>query len=165
MLSVSDYQKLIMTVFTLPRFLLIRQDYCIDTERRGFGANRKTQVTEMNGRGTIRALDRSCFFLDGIRSTCFICADGDSARCITRAKLLRPEVAFYPNNRATLPDFDVFGQYARAMGAILLVTNRTGRSWIHECKGGSVVYSANGDVLAYSNRDGREEILIYDIHV
>jgi len=105
------------------------------------------------------------FTLDGVRATCFICADGEASRCIERAQALKPEVVFFPNNRESLPDFDVFGERARAIGAPMLVTNRTGLSWIHDCQGGSVVYSAGGEVLAKSNRRGEEDILIHDLEV
>lgn len=105
------------------------------------------------------------FDFDGVKGTCFICADGEAPRCIERAKALRPEVVFYPNNRGTLPDLAVFADRARAIGAPMLVTNRTGLSWIYECKGGSVVYSGEGDILAKSNRDGREDVLIYDLEI
>lgn len=105
------------------------------------------------------------FELDGIQATCFICADGEAPRCIERAKALKPDVVFYPNNRHSLPDFEVFGQRAKAIGARMLVTNRTGLSWKKDCKGGSVIYSASGEVLASSNREGHEEILIHDLEV
>lgn len=105
------------------------------------------------------------FEIDGVRATCFICADGVAPRCIERARAIKPDVVFYPNNRRALPDFDVLGEDARAIGAPMLVTNRTGMSWTHYCNGGSVVYSASGEVLAKSNREGREEILIHDLDV
>ncbi|MFC1452347.1 carbon-nitrogen hydrolase family protein [Verrucomicrobiota bacterium] len=105
------------------------------------------------------------FTLDGVEATCFICADGEAPRCIERAKALKPDVVFYPNNRGSLPDFEVFGARASAIGAPMLVTNRTGLSWVHNCKGGSVVYSARGEVLAKSNRQGEEDVLIHDLQV
>jgi predicted amidohydrolase len=103
------------------------------------------------------------FDFDGVKATCFICADGEAPRCIQRVKALAPEVVFYPNNRCALPDFEVFGDLATTIGAPMLVTNRTGLSWMHNCMGGSVVYSASGDILAKSNRDGREDVLIHDL--
>jgi predicted amidohydrolase len=105
------------------------------------------------------------FVLDGIRATCFICADGEAPRCIERAKLLMPELVFYPNNRGELPDFPFFGEKAALIGAPMLVTNRTGRSWEYDCKGGCVVYGADGKVLAKANREGREEILYCDLSI
>lgn len=105
------------------------------------------------------------FEWDGFRATCFICADGEAPRCIERAGALKPEVVFYPNNRGSLPDFKVLGERAIAIGAPMLVTNRTGQSWIHDCMGGCVLYSAGGEVLAKSNREGRMEILIHDLEV
>ncbi len=103
------------------------------------------------------------FSIDGIRATCFICADGEAPRCIQRAALLRPRVVFYPNNRSSLPDLPVFGERAKGIGAPMLVTNRVGKSWTHECNGGCVAYSADGSVIAKANRDGREETLVFDL--
>jgi predicted amidohydrolase len=99
------------------------------------------------------------FKIDGIVASCFICADGDSPRCIQRLAALHPEVVFYPNNRGALPPFDAFGRQAQRIGAPMLVTNRTGASWVHQCQGGSVLFAADGTVLAQANRDGRQEIL------
>ncbi|MFM1550441.1 MAG: carbon-nitrogen hydrolase family protein [Lentisphaeria bacterium] len=105
------------------------------------------------------------FTFDDVAATCFICADGDAPRCIARAKALQPEVVFFPNNRQVLPDFEVFGAIAGTINAPMLVTNRTGHSWMYDCKGGSVVYSAKGAVLAQANREGKEEMLIYDLEI
>jgi predicted amidohydrolase len=105
------------------------------------------------------------FELDGVRATCFICADGEAPRCIERARLLKPQVVFYPNNRESLPAHEVFGERAKKIGAPMLVTNRTGLSWIYECQGGNAIYSGAGDVLGESNRDGREEMLVADLDV
>ena len=52
---------------------------------------------------------------------------------------------------------------AQEIGAPMLATNRTGMSWDHVCSGGSVVYSRSGSVLARANRDGQEEVLVYDL--
>jgi predicted amidohydrolase len=103
------------------------------------------------------------FEIDGFRATCFICADGVAPRCIERVIKLAPQVVFYPNNRTALEEFEELGQKAMAIRAPMLVTNRVGRSWIDDCKGGCVIYSAKGEVLAKANRDGREEILIHSI--
>ena len=105
------------------------------------------------------------FDLDGIRATCFICADGEAPRCVERAAELRPQLVFYPNNRPYLPDFEVFGERAKTIGAPMLATNRVGRSWIHDCLGGCVVYSKSGEVLAKANREGKEEILHYTLEI
>jgi len=105
------------------------------------------------------------FQFDGIRATCFICADGEARRCVERAAQLNPQVVFYPNNRATLPEFDLFGQRAKTIGAPMLVTNRVGYSWVHKCMGGCVVYSSNGEVLAKANREGKEEILLHSLEI
>ncbi|MCX6623852.1 MAG: carbon-nitrogen hydrolase family protein [Acidobacteria bacterium] len=105
------------------------------------------------------------FTLDGVKATCFICADGEAQRCIDRATELRPEVVFYPNNRQALPEFEVFGNRAKAIGAPMLVTNRTGNSWKHRTVGGCVYFSASGEVLARANREGKEEILRFDLRI
>ena len=99
------------------------------------------------------------FEIAGVRATCFICADGEAPRCIQRARMLKPQLVFYPNNRAELPEFPFFGARAKRIGAPMLVTNRVGYSWMYDCKGGCVAYGADGKVLAAANRDGREEIL------
>lgn len=104
-----------------------------------------------------------CFQIDGVTATCFICADGAAPRCLERARLIKPDVVFYPNNRAGLPDFPVFGAYAAKIGAPMLVTNRVGKSWDYDCKGGCVVFDANGKVLAKANRKGDEEILYHTL--
>ena len=101
------------------------------------------------------------FQIGDISATCFICADGEAPRCIERARLVKPQVVFYPNNRAELPDFPVFGAYAAKIGAPMLVTNRVGKSWDFECKGGCAVFDASGEVLAKANRNGEEEVLYY----
>ena len=104
------------------------------------------------------------FEIAGIKATCFICADGESPRCITRAAGLKPELIFYPNNRSTyLGDRPSFSERAAAIGAPMLVTNRVGQSWHAETKGGCSVISATGEVLAKTDPAGQEEILIYDL--
>ncbi|MFH0963117.1 MAG: hypothetical protein V2A58_03795, partial [Planctomycetota bacterium] len=105
------------------------------------------------------------FTLDGVKATCFICADGNAPRCIERAKALAPQVVFYPNNRRDPRDPADLARCARTIGAPLLVTNRTGASWMHDCKGGCAVYSPAGDLLAQANTEGREEILLHDLRL
>jgi len=105
------------------------------------------------------------FELDGVRATCFICSDGDSARCITELAALKPGVVFYPNNREGWPPLEVFGKMAKTIHAPMLVANRVGRSVIFDCPGGSAVFSAEGKVLAQANREGREEILHYKLEL
>ncbi len=105
------------------------------------------------------------FEIDGVRATCFICADGEAPRCIERAAALEPAVVFYPNNREQLPDFDVFGKRARKIGAPMLVTNRVGDSWGKNCQGGCAAFAPDGSLLASANREGQEEILICDLEM
>jgi len=40
-----------------------------------------------------------------------------------------------------------------------------GLSWNKKTTGGSAVYSAKGELLARANREGREEILRYDLRL
>ncbi len=105
------------------------------------------------------------FTIDGVKATCFICADGGAPRCIERAKMLKPQVVFYPNNRESLPEFEEFAEFAKEINAPMLATNRTGMSWMYNCKGGNAIYSSTGKVLAKANREGREEILLYDLEL
>jgi predicted amidohydrolase len=105
------------------------------------------------------------FNIDGIAATCFICADGEAPRCIQRAKALRPQLVFFPNNRGTLPAVRDFGARAKEIGAPMLVTNRVGKSWVYACKGGCVAFDAQGNVLAKANREGREEVLMVDLAI
>ncbi|HWQ54495.1 MAG TPA: carbon-nitrogen hydrolase family protein [Bryobacteraceae bacterium] len=105
------------------------------------------------------------FEIDGVKATCFVCADGEARRCVERAAALHPQIVFYPNNRGGLPALEVFGERAKKIGAPMLVANRVGNSWMHPCKGGCVAYGADGTVLAKANREGREEILTCDVTV
>jgi predicted amidohydrolase len=76
---------------------------------------------------------------------------------------MKPQLVFYPNNRGTLPEPEVFGARAARIGAPMLVTNRVGDSWGHDCAGGCVVYGPDGSVLDQANRNGREEILYHEL--
>lgn len=44
-------------------------------------------------------------------------------------------------------------------GCLADYTPRVGKSWDYACKGGCVVFDANGKVLAKANRNGEEDIL------
>lgn len=102
----------------------------------------------------------------GLRATCFICADGESPRCITRAGEVQPDLIFYPNNRSSyLGDSENFRERARQIGATMLVTNRVGHSWKYRCKGGCAVISPEGEILAKTDPAGNEEILVYDLNL
>lgn len=113
------------------------------------------------------------FDIEGIKATCFICADADALRCIQRATELAPQVVFHPINQCNKPacsnslnSRDKFlGQIANVINAPMLVTNRVGHSWIYECKGGCAIYSATGEVLVKANREGKEEILHYSLNL
>jgi predicted amidohydrolase len=105
------------------------------------------------------------FTIDGVKATCFICADGTSPRCIARAKSLTPEVVFYPLN-VVAPDptwvRELGSRHAQTIGAPLLLANRVGASWVHEGgKGGAAIFSADGQLLAGANVSGKEEIVVY----
>ena len=103
------------------------------------------------------------FEVDGVRATCFICSDGESPRCVDRARSLRPQVVFYPNSRRAMPEFAELGDLARELDAPMLVSNRVGMSWTVCTNGGSVIYDRDGTVLASANRDAREEILLHNL--
>lgn len=105
------------------------------------------------------------FEIDGVRASCFICADGNSQRCLDRLRDLDPQIVFHPNNRKSLGDPADYAHRATAIGATLLVPNRTGHSWMHACDGGSLIVAADGKLLQRANRDGREEILVYDLAI
>ena len=105
------------------------------------------------------------FTIDGVKASCFICSDGESRRCLTRIAELAPEVVFHPNNRASFPHYEEYGERARLMGAPMLVTNRVGVSWVKSTPGASAVFSAQGEVLARANAEGKEEILRYDLQL
>ncbi|MFH1741897.1 MAG: carbon-nitrogen hydrolase family protein [bacterium] len=105
------------------------------------------------------------FSLDGIRATCFICVDGEAPRCVERAKALKPELIFYPNNRGGVFDFPLFGKRAATIGAPMLVANRIGKSWCHDCLGGCVAFGADGTILEKANCEGEEEILYRDLSI
>jgi omega-amidase len=106
------------------------------------------------------------FDFKGLKATCFICADGESPRCIARAGATRPDLVFYPNNRSSyVADNKSFQERAKQIGATMLVTNRVGMSWKYRCKGGLAVISPEGELLAQSDPAGNEEILVYDLSV
>jgi len=105
------------------------------------------------------------FQIDGLRAACFICADGNSQRCLDRIRDLRPQVVFHPNNRRSLNTREEYSRRAQTVGAPLLVPNRVGTSWTHVCDGGSMILAADGTFLAEANREGREEILVYDLQI
>jgi predicted amidohydrolase len=105
------------------------------------------------------------FQLDGVRATCFICADSNSKRCVERAAALKPQVVLFPINRGKVSSFEEYGAIAKRIGAPMLVANRVGRSVIKDTLGGSVVYSAQGEILARANMEGREEILHHDLEM
>ena len=105
------------------------------------------------------------FQVDGVRATCFICADSNSQRCVERAAALKPQVVWFPINRHNVSSFEEYGNIAKKIGAPMLVANRVGRSIIKDTLGGSVVYSAQGEILARANMEGREEILHHELEI
>lgn len=105
------------------------------------------------------------FEFDGTQATCFICSDGSSPRCIQRAAGLRPQVVFHPHNVRFGVNPERLASEARAIHAPVLLTNRVGRSWTHESPGGCAFISANGEVLARANMEGREEVLLHELEI
>jgi len=104
------------------------------------------------------------FNVGGLRATCFICADGDAPRCIERARLLKPDIVFYPSNHGGESYYPQYTPRAAEIGTTTLIANRVGKSWYAECKGGCAVISGTGEVLAKTATD-KEEILIYDLSI
>ena len=105
------------------------------------------------------------FEIDGIRATTLICSDADSERCVARARNLRPQIVFFPNNRSNLPEPPSFAELARRLRAPVIVANRSGRSWDYDCIGGSTLLDATGQALAQANRNGQEEIVLADVPI
>jgi predicted amidohydrolase len=108
----------------------------------------------------------SLFEIDGVRAACFICADATSPRCIERLRDLQAEVVFHPNNHinpSPKSNWKRKRELTKEIGAPVLVSNRVGHSWMYSCEGGCGVISATGELLAQSNSDGREEILIWKL--
>ena len=105
------------------------------------------------------------FDLDGVKATCFICSDSAAPRCIERATDLSPRVAFHPNNVRFGVKAEARAPIARQIGAPVLVTNRVGLSWTDESPGGCAVISAEGEILARANMDGKEEILLHELEI
>ena len=106
------------------------------------------------------------FDIAGLKATCFICADGEAPRCIDRAKNLKPDIVFYPNNRQSyLGDKQKFAERAAYIGAPMLVTNRVGKSWVHTCAGGCSVIDQTGRFLARTEPNDGEKILVWDLAI
>jgi len=105
------------------------------------------------------------FDIKGLKASCMICADTYSKRCLEVMKQLSPKVIFYPNNREMARPNSEWAKTAKDYNAMLLITNIVGSSWGEKCEGGCYVISKTGEVLAESNVDGKEEILIYDLNV
>jgi predicted amidohydrolase len=109
------------------------------------------------------------FTIDGVRATCFICADVTAPRCIKRAKALQPQVVFHPVNIVTRDAAKLReseSAVAKEIGAPLLVPNRVGDSWAHKAgQGGAAIFSSTGKVLAAANGEGKEEVIIHRLVV
>jgi predicted amidohydrolase len=109
------------------------------------------------------------FTIDGVRATCFICADATAPRCIKRARALQPQVVFHPVNIVTRDAEKLRAAeaaLAQEIGAPLLMPNRVGNSWVHKGgQGGAAVFSAAGKLLAAANCDGKEEVILYRLVV
>ncbi len=104
------------------------------------------------------------FQIDGIRATCFICADATAPRCIEQARALKPDLVFFPVNRGAR-NFQEYPDLIAQIGAPTLVVNRVGKSYARDCAGGSAVYGADGQVVAQANRVHQEEILYHDLSI
>jgi predicted amidohydrolase len=109
------------------------------------------------------------FTIDGVRATCFICADSTAPRCVKRARALHPQVVFHPVNIVTRDAKALRASkasLAREVGAPLVMPNRVGDSWVHKKgQGGAAIFSADGRLLAGANCDGKEEVVLYRLAV
>src|SRR5262249_27789831 len=103
------------------------------------------------------------FTIDGVRATCFICADCTAPRCLKRAQALRPQIVFHPVNIVTRDPKALRSNeaaIAKQIGAPLLMPNRVGDSWMHKAgQGGAAIFSGSGQILAAANPDGKEDIV------
>jgi predicted amidohydrolase len=103
------------------------------------------------------------FEIEGIKASCIICNDANAKRCLKVLKQLSPQLIFFPNNREIWRPNEYWGDIAKSCCAPLLITNRVGTSWGEKCEGGCSVYSKTGKLLAEANKDGKEEILLFDL--
>ncbi len=103
------------------------------------------------------------FELAGIRVAALICADEESARCVSQVAALEPELVLFPNNRSNLHGPETFAHLAVRTGAPVVLANRSGSDGHYDFNGGSLVLAADGSLLARANRVGREEILVCDV--
>ena len=110
----------------------------------------------------------SLFEIDGVSAACFICAGATAPRCIERLRDLQPQVVFHPNNhvnRSPKSNWKTKRERTKQIGAPVLVSNRIGHSWRYHCEGGCGVISAGGELLAQSNTEGKEEVLLYELKI
>jgi len=104
------------------------------------------------------------FNIKGITTSCIICNDANVRRPIEIIKQLSPKIVFFPNNREIGREENYWAEIAKNCGAVLLITNRVGKSWGEECEGGCAVYSKEGKLLAEANKEGKEEILLFNLN-
>lgn len=103
------------------------------------------------------------FEMEGIKASCIICNDANAKRSLKLLKQLSLQLVFFPNNREIWRPNEYWSNIAISCDAPLCITNRVGDSWGEKCEGGCSVYSKSGELLAEANRDGQEEILIFDL--
>ena len=103
------------------------------------------------------------FEIEGIKASCFICNDASAKRSLKVLEQLSPQLIFFPNNREMWRPNEYWSDIAKSCCAPLLITNRVGTSWGEKCEGGCSIYSKTGELLAEANKDGKEEILLFDL--
>lgn len=103
------------------------------------------------------------FNIMGLKASCMICNDGNAKKCLKNMRKLNPELIFYPNNRAHWRPKEYWANIAKECNSPLLITNRVGTSWGRDCVGGCSVYSKKGELLLEANKEGKEEIIIFEI--
>ena len=104
------------------------------------------------------------FVLAGVRTTCLICADGNSERAWRQVAETTPQIVFFPNNRHHFrPGWLEVMDRARQIGIPIVATNRVGRSGTGLCDGGAIIVSGQGRILAHCLAPGQEEIVVADV--
>ena len=106
------------------------------------------------------------FVLAGVRTTCLICADGNSERAWRQVAETTPQIVFFPNNRHHFrPGWLEVMDRARQIGIPIVATNRVGRSGTGLCDGGAIIVSGQGRILAHCLAPGQEEIVVADVEL
>ncbi len=99
----------------------------------------------------------------GKKCSCIICNDANAPRSLKLLQQIKPELLFFPNNRANRRPVEYWSEIVKSVWATSLITNRVGKSRWLNCVGGCSIFDNNWKLLAQANTDGKEEILYYKI--